>query len=176
MYKRQLSSKEVGERSQQICQRFFDAIDLEKVSCVHCYLPMVNNNEINTLLLIEEFHKRGIEVVVPVADFETHEMQIAQYTKSTPLLLKKGIPEPSEPHFVEIDQIDLVVLPLAIFDVTGFRVGYGGGFYDRFLQKINDDVQLVGLSFFDPVDDIDPNEYDVAMNACLTTKGTYLFD
>lgn len=173
--RRALTTQEVEQKGKQLCQRFFDTINLEHVSCVHCYLPIIDNNEINTQLLIEEFYRRGITVVVPVANFETHEMQIAQLEASTELVLRKGIPEPEHPVFVEVDKIDLVILPLVLFDVKGFRVGYGGGFYDRFLAKLTSDVQLVGLSLFEAVDDIGVDQYDQPMKICLTPEKSYSF-
>ncbi|MNY75556.1 5-formyltetrahydrofolate cyclo-ligase family protein [compost metagenome] len=60
------------------------------------------------------------------------------------------------------------------FDRNGYRVGYGKGFYDRFLQKIN--TRKIGLSMFEPVDCItDVNEHDVKMDLCITPDRIYFF-
>jgi len=65
--------------------------------------------------------------------------------------------------------IDAVLIPLLAFDNQGFRVGYGGGFYDRFLPACRPEALKVGLSFFDPVDVIeDKDQYDIPMDYCVT--------
>ena len=170
-----LSTIELQEKSQLIINRFFDNIVFDKVHYVHCYLPITQNKEIETTLLIEELHKRNIKVVVPVANFETHQMESALYEKSTTLILRKGIPEPKTPVFMDSERIDLVILPLAIFDKQGYRVGYGGGFYDRFLEKLKTKPQLIGLSLFEATQDIAPNKFDVPLHQCFTPSKSYLF-
>jgi 5-formyltetrahydrofolate cyclo-ligase len=72
--------------------------------------------------------------------------------------------------------IDLVFIPLLACDLQGNRVGYGKGFYDRFLSKCRYDVKKIGLSFFDPVDKIeDVNVFDIPLDECITPKKTWVF-
>jgi 5-formyltetrahydrofolate cyclo-ligase len=81
-----------------------------------------------------------------------------------------------EPEMGELHSgvVDMVLIPMLAFDLQGYRVGYGKGFYDRFLQDI--DVIKIGLSFFDPVDQIDDiNEHDVRMDSCITPDRIYRF-
>jgi 5-formyltetrahydrofolate cyclo-ligase len=62
------------------------------------------------------------------------------------------------------------------FDLRGFRVGYGKGFYDRFLKKCRADCKKIGLSFFEPVKEIsDIEEFDVALNFAVTPQEIYNF-
>jgi 5-formyltetrahydrofolate cyclo-ligase len=170
-----LSSVELHEKSQLLINRFFENINFDEIHYVHCYLPIVQNKEIDTSILIEELHKRDIKVVVPVANFETHQMESALYEPSTTLILRKGIPEPKTPIFIDSERIDLVILPLAIFDKQGYRIGYGGGFYDRFIEKLKTKPQLIGLSFFEATQDILPNKFDVPLHYCFTPYKSYLF-
>ena len=87
-----------------------------------------------------------------------------------------GIPEPKQGVPTPDEKIDLVIVPLLAIDKLGHRVGYGRGFYDRLLQRMRPDCQKVGLSFFDAVDRIeDVDEYDVALNQCVTPNETILF-
>jgi 5-formyltetrahydrofolate cyclo-ligase len=87
-----------------------------------------------------------------------------------------GIPEPISGIEVAPSVIDMIIVPLLIFDLFGYRVGYGKGFYDRFFSSCNVDVQRVGLSFFDPIDVIaDKNEYDVQLTQAITPDHIYHF-
>ena len=70
---------------------------------------------------------------------------------------------------IQNSKIDLVLIPLLCFDKKGYRVGYGKGYYDRFLAECRPDVMKIGLSIFEPVDEIsDVDEFDVKMDYCIT--------
>jgi len=69
-----------------------------------------------------------------------------------------------------------VLVPLLSFDKKGFRVGYGKGFYDRFLMQCKSDCIKIGLSYFDPIDVIDDaDEFDVPLDFCITPQKVYVF-
>ena len=73
-------------------------------------------------------------------------------------------------------KIDVVFVPLLAFDSKGHRVGYGKGFYDRFLNECRKDVITVGLSFFEAEDEfIEANETDVPLDYCVTPLKVYSF-
>lgn len=70
----------------------------------------------------------------------------------------------------------MVLIPLLAFDKKGYRVGYGKGFYDRFLADCRPDVVKVGLSVFEPIDEIaDLNEFDIKMDFCITPNRVWQF-
>ena len=90
---------------------------------------------------------------------------------------KFGIDEPVNglPMFPE--EIDLVIVPLLAFDKNGFRVGYGKGYYDKFLKECREDVIKIGFSYFDPVDFIsDINAFDVKLDCCITPQNIHKFN
>ena len=95
----------------------------------------------------------------------------------TPFQLGKwGIPEPASGEIWQPDTIDLVLVPLLIADKKGNRVGYGGGYYDRFLQRTKPEVLKVGICFFEPVESItDTAQFDVPLSCCITPQGLYEF-
>ena len=87
-----------------------------------------------------------------------------------------GIPEPVNGLEVPVSKIDVVFVPLLAYDKKGNRVGYGKGFYDRFLKKCRPDVIKIGLSFFEPEEQIeDISLDDVKLDFCVTPYGVYGF-
>lgn len=87
-----------------------------------------------------------------------------------------GIDEPAEGQLVEPEVIDLLIVPLLAFDKRGYRVGYGKGYYDKFLKNCRKDAIKVGFSFFEAEEDIDDvNQFDIRLNHCITPENTYHF-
>jgi 5-formyltetrahydrofolate cyclo-ligase len=143
------------------------------------YWPLEQHGEMNTLLYTRylEHSLPGLKVTFPLVDFETKEMQAVLVHDETDFVENEyGIPEPEEGDKIAAEEIDLVFVPLLAFDEQGFRVGYGKGFYDRFLKKCHKNVLTVGFSYFDPVDKIeDRNQFDVPLNYCITPFKIYEF-
>lgn len=84
---------------------------------------------------------------------------------------KYGVPEPVNAKEVLEHKIDLVFVPLLISDIHNFRVGYGKGFYDRFLANCKPTAKFIGLNFFEPVlkiDDIHP--LDISLHQVIYAK------
>ncbi len=87
-----------------------------------------------------------------------------------------NILEPDSLQEIASDEIDIIFIPLLCFDKQGNRVGYGGGYYDKFLAKTKKSVLKIGLSFFEPVELIDGiNKYDVPLDMCVTPEKAYDF-
>ena len=87
-----------------------------------------------------------------------------------------GITEPKTGAVVLPEQIDMVLVPLLVFDLSGYRVGYGKGYYDRFLEKCREDCLLVGLSYFEPIENIsDTHEFDIPLTLGITPTSVYEF-
>ncbi|HMT07236.1 MAG TPA: 5-formyltetrahydrofolate cyclo-ligase, partial [Pyrinomonadaceae bacterium] len=88
-----------------------------------------------------------------------------------------GIREPQTGNVVPLADIDCVLVPLLAFDMFGERVGYGGGFYDRFLSECRPDCLKTGLSLFPPVDLIsDTNENDIKLDMVITPDAVFEFN
>lgn len=74
-------------------------------------------------------------------------------------------------------KIEVVFIPLLAYDKNGNRIGYGKGFYDRFLDKCSTETIKIGLSFFDQEQHIiDVSENDVKLNYCVTPKKIYCYN
>jgi 5-formyltetrahydrofolate cyclo-ligase len=86
-------------------------------------------------------------------------------------------PNPQTCQKVPITDIDLVIIPLLAFDASGNRVGYGKGFYDRFLQDCRPDTLKIGVCLDEPVQRIDDVEaHDIPLDLCISPIGMHLFD
>lgn len=170
-----LSKDEVKELSLELLARFTE-LDFSGVEVVHVFLPMDSKNEPDTFLFVDwlRLNKPNVTILVPRADFDASLMTNHVYTGLDGLSRSVfGILEPVGEMQYE-GRIDLVLVPLLAFDRRGYRVGYGKGFYDRFLSGI--ETKKVGLSLFEPVEEIaDADQYDVKMDACICPGGIYRF-
>ena len=87
-----------------------------------------------------------------------------------------NIPEPVDGLEVPVIKMDVVFVPLLAFDVKGNRVGYGKGFYDKFLSECKPETIKIGLSFFDAEEIIeDASEKDIQLDYCVTPNRIYKF-
>jgi len=172
--RKNLSSEEKHEKSERITNLFFQNFDMSKVDFLHCFLPIERRNEINTKLIFQriwsEFQK--IETLVPRVNFKTDELENIKFTPATKLVKNSlGIDEPVDNVLVESGKIDAVIVPLLCFDTRGFRVGYGKGYYDKFLKICRADCLKIGLSYFEPIAEItDVQDFDVKLDFCVTPK------
>lgn len=155
-------------------------MDWSKCQYCHVYLPISRNQEPDTLLFISWIQDTlpSVRLVVSQSHAEDHSMSHYLLDNTTTYVENKwGIPEPVSGTPVDEKLLDMVLVPLLICDQTGNRVGYGKGFYDRFLKKCRPDVQKIGLSFFEPVEkitDVDP--YDIALDCCITPQHIIYFE
>lgn len=178
--RQQLSAAAIEERSRKLSQLLFQEFSLEKVRQLHIFLPIQQKKEVNTWLLIRRLWKEypQTELVVSRTDWKNRRMEHFHLKENTILAESKlGIPEPVDAPVCPAEKIDLVLLPLLAFDLQGQRVGYGAGFYDRFLAECAPQTQKVGLSLFGPTEELisDTNEHDIPLDACVTPEKVFFF-
>jgi 5-formyltetrahydrofolate cyclo-ligase len=152
----------------------------ESTKCLHIFLPITKNKEVDTFEILSffRFNFPQIEIVVSKSNF-VHKTIIPIYFDYENTVLVKNkydIPEPLYGKECPIANIDTVLIPLLGFDLEGNRVGYGAGFYDRFLAQCKPSVLKIGLSLIPPIESIeDVNEFDVKMDYCITPDKTFEF-
>ena len=170
--RRAVSDGEVTALNQALTARFFAEIHLAAVRFLHAFLTAERLREVDTFPLLNRLHDEfpQIQLVVPKTDFAASELTHVTWQPGEPLFPNAyGLPEPTGGKEVSPGELDLILVPLLAFDRRGQRVGYGGGFYDRFLDQCRPDALKLGLSWFDPVDEItDATTHDVPLDACLT--------
>lgn len=174
-----LSAIERNKKSAQIAGNFFAGFDLEKIQFLHCFLPIEKFNEIDTNLIFQRIWREfpGIETLTPRVNFQTGNIENLRLAPETELIKNAwDILEPRRNARVKTEKIDLILIPLLCFDQKGFRVGYGKGFYDKFLPNCRADCLKIGLSYFAPAEEIyDANDFDVKLDFCLTPKEVLQF-
>jgi len=170
-----LSLEEVIHLSEKLLYQF-TLLDFSTIHTIHIFLPIEEKNEPDTFMLIRWLAKvhPQIRIIVPKADFTTSLMTHHSYQGEEDL--QKNLLNILEPVLDEqfLGKIDMVIVPLLAFDQRGYRVGYGKGFYDRFLEGL--DALKVGISLFESVDTIaDIHENDQRLDLCLTPENIVYF-
>lgn len=157
----------------------FQKLELPFLHTVFSYWPIAENNEPNTHLFTDflSFRNPALNLAYPKLSRGAETMEAVMINEDT--AFKKGlfnVPEPISDHLISPESIDLVFVPLLICDRRGYRVGYGKGYYDRYLKQCRADCIMAGILYFDPVDVItDTDEFDVPLNLCITPRHSYVF-
>lgn len=167
--RRNISEHDRLKQSIKIAQIVVDSFTL-KNKVVSIFLPIERLNEVNTIFLIDHLKDFGCIISTPVSDFKSLMLKHVVYNDKT--ILKNndwGIPEPVEGEEIQPEDLNFVFVPLLITDSNGYRVGYGKGFYDRFLSQCSKDTIFIGLNYFDDMIDIeDVNPDDVPIHFLAT--------
>lgn len=171
-----LSKNEIDDKSIEIVNHLVHQ-PIWDYSNYHLFLPIRRQKEVNTEFLMSALQGHDKNVILSSTDFDTYDMKHFLLTDDTLIKENKmGIPEPQHGFEVSEDRIDVVFVPLLAFDKLGNRIGYGKGFYDKFLSNCRKDVLKIGLSFFEAEDEIPAHKNDVRLDACQTPQRTYWFD
>jgi len=146
-------------------------------SFYHIFLSIEEQKEVDTDYILNILSGKDKHILVSKSDFETGTMTHFLLTDSTKLKKNSyNIPEPIEGIEISNDKIEVVFIPLLSFDKQGNRIGYGKGFYDRFLSQCKPETIKVGLCFFEAeTTNIPVSEYDIKLNYCVTPKLVYRF-
>ena len=143
----------------------------------HLFITIKEQMEVETEFILHVLAGKDKEIVVSKSNFDTIEMTNFLLTDATKF--KKNdhnIFEPTNGLEVPNEKIDVVFIPLLAYDKKGNRVGYGKGFYDAFLSKCKKEVIKIGLSFFDPEEQIDDvSDNDIKLHYCITPTTMHSF-
>ncbi len=172
-----LSKNEVEERSIAIANQILK-LDIWDYQNYHLFLPIQKQNEVQTDAILNIIMGKDKNVIISKSNFEDFSMTHHLLTDATQLKISKyGIPEPIDPSFnVDEKDIDVVFVPLLAFDHHGHRIGYGKGFYDRFLSKCRPTTKKIGLSFFEPLDhEIPTGDKDLPLDVVVSPYQIFNF-
>ena len=171
-----LSEENIEEWSLQIANQLI-RLDIWQHSFYHLFLPIESQKEVNTEYILQVLAGKDKNIVLSKSDFSTREMTHFLLTDNT--TIKKNeydIPEPIDGLEVPVSKIDVVFVPLLAFDENGNRVGYGKGFYDKFLAMCKPEILKIGVSFFESEKVIsDVLNTDIQLDLCVTPTKVYNF-
>lgn len=171
----ELSQDSVHELSLKIANQALK-LPIWNKTYYHLFLSIASKKEVNTDYLLHILQGKDKSVVISKAEFSTGEMKNFLLQENTVIKTSAyGIPEPVSGIEITADNLEVVFVPLLAFDLNGHRVGYGKGFYDRFLGKCKPGTIFVGLSFFEPEERIISESLDVPLHYCITPNKIFEF-
>ncbi len=162
--KRAMTEEEIVFRSEKLGQLFVQSEAYRKAKTVYGYLPY--NQEVRTVPMLEQALREGKRVAVPKIYGDTMKFlyldDLSKVEKND-----MGIPEPIADIPMAEDKNALVLMPGLAFTKQGDRMGYGGGFYDRFLAEEPDHPTLALCYDFQMVDSLPTEEFDIPVDTVL---------
>lgn len=162
--KRAMTEAEIEDRSARLAQLFFASRAYQNAKTIYGYLPY--NQEVRTVPMLERALKDGKKVAVPKVYGE--EMKFLYLDDLTAVAKGyAGIPEPIADEPVAHDETALVLMPGLAFDPQGHRIGYGGGFYDKFLAAEPNHPTLALCYEFQMLPKLDVEDHDIPVDTVL---------
>ncbi|MGQ7945757.1 5-formyltetrahydrofolate cyclo-ligase [Flavobacterium sp. WC2509] len=176
LLRKELTDTEIEEKSLAIANALLPLPIWDK-TYFHIFLPITEQKEVDTEFILHLLSGKDKEIVISKSDFETREMTHFLLTDNTKIKKNEyNIPEPIDGIEVPSKKIEVVFVPLLAFDKKGHRVGYGKGFYDKFLKECQPETIKIGLSFFEAEETIlNIFESDVLLDYCVCPNGVYEF-
>ena len=162
--KRAMTEEEIVQRSEKLGKLFVQSEAYKNAKTIYGYLPY--NQEVRTVPMLEQALKDGKKVAVPkVYGDEMKFLYLDDLSKVSKGYA--GIPEPIADEPVADDETALVLMPGLAFDPAGHRIGYGGGFYDKFLAAEPNHPTLALCYEFQMLPELDTEEHDIPVDTVL---------
>lgn len=168
----ELSQNNIIEYSEIIANKLYKSNAYKDAKTIMSFISF--SDEVHTHEIIKEAIHQGKTVVVPVPFPETKEMKVSHILDFSELEIGHyNILSPKKEflRFVEPRTIDLILVPGVVFARNGYRIGYGGGYYDRFFSKLEKNLPKIGLSYdLQIVDEVPTDEFDIPIDFIITEK------
>ncbi len=141
----------------------------------HIFLPISNKKEIQTEHLLHILQGKDKNIIVPKTEVNREMTHVLLQDHTVLKPSSYGVPEPVSGIEILPPKIEVVFVPLLAYDIKGNRLGYGKGYYDRFLEKCSTEVLVIGVSLFEPELEIPNEKTDIPLNFCITPTKIYAF-
>lgn len=162
--KRAMTEEEIQSRSAELCRKFLQSDAYRHCRTLYGYLPY--NQEVRTVPILEQALADGKQVAVPKVYGD--EMKFLYLTDLSQVEKGyAGIPEPIADEPEAKDPTALVLMPGLAFDPQGHRIGYGGGFYDKFLSREPEHPTLALCYEFQIVEHLETEEFDIPVDTVI---------
>ncbi|QLB51407.1 5-formyltetrahydrofolate cyclo-ligase [Streptococcus sanguinis] len=159
---KKLSGKEKEQADSWLTQRLLSSAAYQEAHVMSTYLSMPH--EVSTAAFIKQAQLDGKRVLVPKT-YGQGRMIFVDYDESRLQKSSFGLMEPTSEEAVEKTEIDLIHVPGVVFNSQGFRIGYGGGYYDRYLADFTG-ASISSIYSFQK-SDFEPNYHDIAVKEVL---------
>lgn len=157
----------------------FQTLDLPFLENVLSFYSIDEKHEVNSFPITEYLHFKNpsLQIAYPRMNAASESMDAVLCNPDTAFTENEwGIAEPVGGEVIRPEDIEVVLVPLLAIDMTGHRVGYGKGYYDKFLANCDAHCLKIGLSYFEPIDAIDDTcGFDVPLDLCVTPQKVYVF-
>ena len=167
-----LTKETIDEYSKKIIERLKNLDEYKNAKRIMSFVSM--GTEVDTHPLIEQAIEEGKSIVVPITVNETRQLLLSDLYSLSELEVADfniEIPKKEFIRLVQPETVDLVLVPGVVFAKNGYRVGYGGGYYDRFLAKLDPSVPKISLGFdFQIVDKVPIESFDIPVDSIITEK------
>jgi 5-formyltetrahydrofolate cyclo-ligase len=173
-WRKQLSPEEVSERSQTIMARTIRIIPWEDVHLVHIYVPIETMHEVDTWPLLQYIWRNQPDCSVAVPVLHKGSMRAKIVTAQTVWRTAvHGTQEPAAGQLLPTSQqYNLIIVPTLGFTDSGYRLGYGGGYYDKFLAT-QSQALIIGLCYAENLVTFEPEAHDIPLDRIITGKKIY---
>jgi len=169
-----ISPENRHEQSIQACRRLIALPDVQRSSMVMLYMPLPS--EVDLTPAAVRCFQMGQTVCVPTVDWTRQEMTATEVTSFDDEAMdvdERGLRTPTAGRPIPAESIDVVVVPGLAFDTEGWRLGRGGGYYDKFLERIGKRTRLIGLGFDEQIVEQVPHDaHDIRMQTVVTDRRT----
>ena len=168
--RRNLSERALSHISKRIFNRLIEFDSIHKAKTIHSYLPIKQNGEVETWKLINKADEMGKEVIVPVMINGSPELEHYRYKPGHTKLRENelGIFEPEGAPQYEESQFDVIIVPMVGGDHQCNRLGYGRGYYDRFLKTQENAITIGVMPEICLVSEIPTEDHDIPLHAIIT--------
>lgn len=172
-----LTPEEVTILSKKITASFLIFLSQKPdIKYIHIFFSIRRFNEIDTFPLYHQLNKMGYNLYTSEVNVSKDSLDTLHLAEVTGFEEDGwGIPKPIGAKLSKTSQIQLVLIPLLAFDENGNRLGYGKGYYDKFLASLDESVLKVGLSFLPPESRIPADEHDIGLDICITPHQIHHF-
>jgi len=167
-----------ADEQESLCSNFFDHIDIGKNTVIGAYYP--TNRELDPVLLVDSLIDKDMKVSLPVIEKDSRILKFANWHNGIELDCgKHDIPHPIIDDNTQWLEPDIFLIPLLAFDQQGYRLGYGGGYYDATLDyyRQKKDITAIGLAYAKQacLFNLPSEEHDIKMDWIITEQKALRF-
>ncbi len=165
----------VGERKRKIsarsvAEKFLANLPITKSDKIAGYFPV--NNELDIMLLLEILSDQKNIIALPCVNEDTKHLTFREYKIGDQLYKNKfGILEPGK--YSHIIMPDIVIVPLVAFDEDCYRIGYGGGYYDKTISILHENIEIISIGVgydFQKIKKLPRESHDIPLDCIITEK------